>query len=126
MENCGLIVDGNSLSDYINDVDTSNTVNKKTLYYYIDKNNINVPSDAGEVILINCTYCNITNLDLSNGTIGVELAFSSYNNVSGNIINDKGKTFRIFSGKKGLFKRIDLKIIGTYLLVVVLKIMFSG
>jgi parallel beta-helix repeat protein len=88
MSKCGLMVDGTSLSDYINDVDTSNTINGKPLYYYIDKNNIDVPSNAGEVILINCTYCNITNLDLSNGTIGVELAFSSYNNISSNIINN--------------------------------------
>jgi parallel beta-helix repeat protein len=88
MTNCGLMVDGNSLSDYINDVDTSNTVNGKPLYYYIDKNEIDVPIDAGEVVLINCTYCNISNLDLSNGTIGVELAFSSYNNISKNIINN--------------------------------------
>ncbi len=88
MSNCGLMIDGISLSDYINDVDTSNTINGKPLYYYRDKNNIDVPSNAGEVILINCTYCNITNLDLSNGTIGVELAFSSYNNISGNKINN--------------------------------------
>jgi parallel beta-helix repeat protein len=88
MSKCGLMIDGSSLSDYINDVDTSNTINGKPVYYYLDKNNIDIPSNAGEVILINCTYCNITNLDLSNGTIGVELAFSSYNNISGNIINN--------------------------------------
>ena len=87
MVNCGLAVDGSSLSDYINDVDTSNIVNGKTLYYYIDENGIMVPSDAGEVILVNCTNCNISNLDLSDGTIGVELAYSSHNIISGNIIN---------------------------------------
>jgi parallel beta-helix repeat protein len=90
MFNCGLEVDGISLSDYVNDVDTSNTVNGKILYYYIDKNNIVVPNDAGEVILVNCNYCNISNLDLSDGTIGVELAYSSYNVISENIINDNG------------------------------------
>ena len=87
MVNCGLAVDGSSLSDYINDVDTSNKVNGKTIYYYIDENGIMVPSDAGEVILVNCTNCNISNLDLSDGTIGVELAYSSYNVISGNIID---------------------------------------
>jgi parallel beta-helix repeat protein len=87
MVNCGLVVDGNILSDYINDADTSNTVNGKTLYYYIDKNGIIIPDDAGEVILVNCTYCNVSNLDLSHGTIGVELAFSSHNEIISNTIN---------------------------------------
>ena len=88
MENCGLVVDGISISDYEIDVDTSNKVNNKTLYYHINKNNLLIPSDAGEVILVNCTKCNITNLNLSNATIGIELAFSSYNNISENIINN--------------------------------------
>jgi len=87
MVNCGLAIDGTDLSDYINDVDTSNKVNGKTLYYYRDKNSIIVPNDAGEVILVNCTNCDISNLDLSDGTIGVELAYSSYNVISGNKIN---------------------------------------
>jgi len=88
MENCGLVIDGVSISDYTNDIDTSNKINNKILYYCIDQNNLIIPDDAGEVILVNCTKCNLTNLDLSNGTIGVELAFSSNNNISKNIINN--------------------------------------
>ena len=84
---CGLAVDGTSLTNYINNVDTSNKVNGKTLYYYINQNDITVPNNAGEVILVNCKYCNVTNLDLSDGTIGVELAYSSYNTITGNMIN---------------------------------------
>ncbi|MHA2367034.1 MAG: right-handed parallel beta-helix repeat-containing protein, partial [Candidatus Hodarchaeales archaeon] len=88
MVNCGLLVFGISLSEYINDVDTTNTVNGKTLYYYKNKNNIVVPNDAGQVILINCNNCNVTNLDLSDGTIGVELAHSNHNTVSKNTLNN--------------------------------------
>jgi len=87
MIDCGLAVDGTWLSDYINDVDTSNKVNGKTLYYYINENGITVPNDVGEVILVNCSHCNVSNLELNNGTIGIELAFSSYNVISKNIIN---------------------------------------
>jgi len=85
---CGLAVDGNSLTNYINNVDTSNKVNGKTLYYYINQNDITVPNNAGEVILVNCKYCNVTNLDLSNGSIGVELVYSSYNTISKNNLNN--------------------------------------
>ena len=88
MVNCGLLVYGNSLSEFIHDVDTSNKVNGKMLYYYINENGITVPNDAGEVILVNCEYCNITDLDLSDGTIGVELAYSNFNTISKNTLND--------------------------------------
>jgi len=88
MENCGLAIDGISISDYISDVDTSNKINNKILYYCIDQNNLVIPGDAGEVILVNCTEIKAANLDLSNGTIGMELAFSNNNNISENIINN--------------------------------------
>ena len=88
MDNCGLAVDGTSISDYINDVDKSNKINNKILYYYLDQKNIVIPLDAGEVILVNCSNCNVSDLDLSNSTIGVELAFSSFVNIYGNIINN--------------------------------------
>lgn len=88
MVNCGLLVFGISLSEYINDVDTTNKVNGKTLYYYIDENGITIPSDAGQVILVNCANCNILNLDLSGGTIGIELAFSDFNTISKNTLNN--------------------------------------
>jgi parallel beta-helix repeat protein len=88
MENCGLLVFGTTLSEYINNVDTSNEVNGKILYYYINKNGIEVPNNAGEVILINCNYCNVTNLDLCDGTIGVELAYSNNNIIAKNTLNN--------------------------------------
>jgi len=88
MKNCGLLVFGASLSEYINDVDTSNIVNGKILYHLINKNGIVVPNDAGEVILINCNNVNVTNLDLSDGTIGVELAYSNHNTISKNTLNN--------------------------------------
>ena len=94
LENCGLAIDGIGISDYVNDIDISNKINNKTLYYYLDQKNIDVPFDAGEVILVNCTKFNVTNLDLSNGTTGLELAFSSYNNISENIF-DKNKLVAI-------------------------------
>jgi len=88
MVNCGLLVYGISLSEYIHDIDTSNKVNGKILYYYINENGITVPNDAGEVILVNCEYCNITDLDLSDGTIGIELAYSNYNTISKNTLKN--------------------------------------
>ena len=88
MVNCGLLLYGTTLTEYINDIDTSNKVNGKTLYYYINENGVTVPSDAGEVILINCKYFNVSNLDLSDGTIGLQLAYSNDNTIFKNILNN--------------------------------------
>ena len=87
MFSCGMRIEGVTLDDYINDVDTSNKINEKTIYYYVDETGITVPSDAGQVILVNCTNFIVSNLELSDGTIAIELAFSKNNIISDNIIN---------------------------------------
>ncbi len=88
MDNCGFLIYGAYLSQYFNDVDASNKVNGKTLYYYSSKSGVTVPSDAGEVILVNCNSCTVSNLDLSDGTIGLEIAYSYHNTISDNTIKN--------------------------------------
>jgi parallel beta-helix repeat protein len=85
---CGLKVAGSSLTDYLNDVDTSNTVNGKPVYYCINETNRSIPFDAGEVILIHCSNCTVSNLTLSNASVGIELAYSRMNIISHNILHD--------------------------------------
>jgi len=62
---------------YFQDIDTSNTVNGKPMYYFIDQNNETVPEDAGYVALINCTNIDVANADLQRNAHGVQLAFST-------------------------------------------------
>ena len=88
LHQCGLKVAGSSLTDYLNDVDTSNTVNGKPVYYCTNETNKTIPVDAGEVILINCSNCTVSNLTLSNASVGIELAYSHRNIISHNILHD--------------------------------------
>ena len=88
LHQCGLKVAGSSLADYLNDVDTSNTVNGKPVYYCINETNKTIPFDAGEVILIHCSNCTVSNLTLSNASVGIELAYSRMNSISHNILHD--------------------------------------
>ena len=53
------------LSSYINDVDASNTVNGKPIYYWVNQHDRTVPEDAGYVALINCTRITVQNLNVS-------------------------------------------------------------
>lgn len=65
-------------------IDTSNTVNGRPLYYYKDQRGVTVPSDAGQVILANCTDFTVEGLGLGDATVGVQLAFSSNITIRGN------------------------------------------
>lgn len=67
----------------------NNHINGKPIYYY--KNNHQgdiVPSDAGQVILANCSNFTIENLNLTNSFYGIQLYYSSHNNIMKNTINN--------------------------------------
>ena len=66
------------------DIDASNTVNGKPVYYY--KNNVGgtVPTGAGNVILASCQYMIVENQILNNAGWGIAIGFSSGIVVSNN------------------------------------------
>jgi parallel beta-helix repeat protein len=88
MVHCGLQVRGSDPVDYRNDVDSSNTVNGKPVYYYINQTNRIIPSDAGQVILTKCTGFIVSQCNLSNASVGIELAYCSKNTIEDNIFTN--------------------------------------
>ena len=50
-------------SSFDNDIDESNTINGKPIIFWIDRHNSNVPSNAGDVILVNCTAITVNYSD---------------------------------------------------------------
>ena len=69
---------------------TNNTVNGKPVYYYksVNMNNASVPTDAGEVICGDVSWLKIEGLDLSGGSVGIDLGFSSHITIRGNNITN--------------------------------------
>lgn len=62
------------MSPYLmNDVDASNTVDGKPVYWWPNRRNEQVPTDAGCVILINSTGMTLKDLALQNNTEGISL-----------------------------------------------------
>ena len=49
-------------SDFDNDVDDSNTVDGKPIYYWVEKEDMSIPSDAGLIILYKCTNITVEKL----------------------------------------------------------------
>jgi parallel beta-helix repeat protein len=60
-------------SIFINDIDESNTINGKPIYYWTNKHGVSVPKNAGYVALINCTNVTIKSLELKNNLQGLLL-----------------------------------------------------
>lgn len=70
-------VSGRWLADFINDVDSSNTVDGKLIYYWVNKHDVACPLDAGYVAAINCTDIRVQNLRLTGNGHGILFAFVS-------------------------------------------------
>ena len=77
---------GSTFSHFINNVDTSNVVNGKPIYYWISKHDTVIPPDAGYVALINCTGITVQNLNLTKNLQGVLLANTTNSTMTQNNI----------------------------------------
>lgn len=81
----GVTVIGYLLSDFTsNDIDYSNTVNGRPVYYYKNQSGTAVPTNAGQIILANCTDFVIENHDLGYAHVSIEIAFSNNIAISNN------------------------------------------
>jgi len=62
---------GQQPSDYIQDIDTSNEVDGKPMCYWVNRQNEQVPHDAGYVGILNSTNITVRDLVLTNNREGV-------------------------------------------------------
>lgn len=85
-----LQVSGWSLLDFVNNVDTSNVVDDRPVYYWVNKQDMVVPLDAGYVTLINCTRITAQNLTLKNNGEGVLLVSTTDSTLTENSITKNG------------------------------------
>jgi parallel beta-helix repeat protein len=70
-------VSGEALEDFLNDVDCSNSVDGKKLYYLVNESGLRVPSDAGYVAVVNSSDVLVSDLSLSCNGQGVLFAYTS-------------------------------------------------
>jgi len=77
---------------HINDVDATNTVNGKPIYYWVNEHDKIIPSDAGYVALLNCVNITVQNLELANEHYGILLGSTANSTIVNNTIknNDYG------------------------------------
>jgi parallel beta-helix repeat protein len=83
---------GSSLSEYTQNIDTSNTVDGKPIYYWVDQKDRQIPCNAGFVGVVNGTNITVRDLTLTNNIQGALFAYtenSRIENVTANLnVND--------------------------------------
>jgi len=70
------------------DIDTTNAVNGKPIYYYHNEMSLEVPSGAGQIILAGCSGMVVTGQDFGYKTGSMYLAYSDNNTIENNIFSD--------------------------------------
>ena len=90
-----LVVYGWDLSYLIHDIDSSNTVDGKKIYYWIHKRDVAVPLDAGYVALVNCTNITARDLNLTNNGQGLLLVYTTNSTITKNKIATHGEGIRL-------------------------------
>ena len=78
----------NSLSDSVQDIDTSNTVDGKPIYYWLNKDDERVPSDAAIVALSNCTNVIIQDLQIHHACDSITLFCTNNSVITNNNVHN--------------------------------------
>jgi parallel beta-helix repeat protein len=70
------VVEGGDLDDFVHDIDASNTVDGKPIYYWVTQDGGQIPADAGFVGVVNSTNITVKDLNLTNNSPNVLLAYT--------------------------------------------------
>ena len=99
-----LIVDGWSISDYVHDIDTSNTVNGKPVYYLVNQKNKQIPANAGYVGAVNSEGIVVRGQNLSNSGQGIMFAYTTGSIIENvNITNNLYGIYLFYSSSNVIF-----------------------
>jgi len=93
-------VEGTDSNHFVNNVDVSNTVDGKPIYYWVNRQNLEVPSNAGYVALVNCTNIRVQNLNIINNRQGILLAYTTNTTINKNTITNTTHAIRLQSSSK--------------------------
>ncbi len=66
-----------SIEYFIQDIDTTNLIENKPMYYLINQNNVEIPADAGYVAAVLSSNITVSNLNLTRNGTGVLLVYST-------------------------------------------------
>ena len=116
-------IECDTIIDFYQDIDTSNTINGKTMYYLVEENDLVIQdfgylwlvsctnitaknSDVNGVLLVDTTNSTVSNVSSHNAINGIYLYYSDYNTIEGNNVSNNNNygvyldhsCYNLFSG----------------------------
>jgi len=82
-------------SYYFHDIDTSNIVDGKPVYYWVNQKDKQIPSDAGYVALVNSTNIVVKNLMITH-SLGVLLSYATYSTMENVSVSNSGVGIHLY------------------------------
>jgi thermitase len=93
----GLQVFGTDLADLMHDIDKSNTVDGKPVYYLVNHHNESIISDAGYVAAVNSTRITVKNLTLKGDNQTVLFVYTNNSTIENVTANGVGSSILLIS-----------------------------
>lgn len=103
-------VEGYSLNDFIQDINTSNKVNGKSVYYLMNKQNqtINASDDPGFIGVINSSNITIRDLEIDHSGEGVLFAYTNNSKISNVSISNSYVGVALFNSFSNVLDELEL------------------
>jgi len=80
----------------------NNTIKGRPIRYYINKTNVVVPEDTGQLYLVNCSNFSVQNLTISDLEIGITAYHSPYTTISNCSISNESSSGGIYYAETGI------------------------
>ncbi|MHA2319002.1 MAG: right-handed parallel beta-helix repeat-containing protein, partial [Candidatus Hodarchaeales archaeon] len=84
----GIFISGSALGTFTHYIDSTNTVNKRSLFYIYQKNEYLVPENAGQIVIVNSSNVVIENQEISNISVATAVVLSSHIKIRNNVLRE--------------------------------------
>ncbi|RZN42790.1 MAG: hypothetical protein EF813_01125, partial [Methanosarcinales archaeon] len=101
----GIVIEGGSMSDYTHEIDETNTVNGKPVYYWRDVDGGCIPDGVGQVILVNCSDVVVEEQNLNDLDTGITVVFSSYLTLKDNNCSNNRNGIHLYKSGNSIISR---------------------
>ena len=98
---------GTSPEHFFQNIDISNLVDGKPIYYLIDQAGMNVPYDAGQVYVVNSTNVTVKDITISNCFDGVTFAYTNNSKIENVTTSECEYGFYLFKSDFNILNNIS-------------------
>jgi parallel beta-helix repeat protein len=104
VEKHGLYIFGDTKEEYLHDIDTSNTINGKPVYYLRNQSDLvfNGNEDIGYLALIDCDNVLMKNMEWANATVGILLVGTTNSTITASTFTDNWYSIFLFASSNNL------------------------